>query len=68
MNKNDIVFDIETKQSFQEVGGASNMDKLGISVLGHTFMPMKNIAPLKSQRFPNLKKLSATLLTKKMDG
>ncbi|MEK7560086.1 MAG: ribonuclease H-like domain-containing protein [Patescibacteria group bacterium] len=37
MGKNDIVFDIETKKSFQEVGGAINMEKLGISVLGAYF-------------------------------
>lgn len=30
----DIVFDIETKKSFDEVGGKSNFDKLGISVVG----------------------------------
>ncbi|HLD34601.1 hypothetical protein A2W54_00925 [Candidatus Giovannonibacteria bacterium RIFCSPHIGHO2_02_43_13] len=30
----DVVFDIETKKSFDEVGGKSNFDKLGISVVG----------------------------------
>jgi len=34
MNTYDVVFDIETKKSFDEVGGKSNFDKLGISVVG----------------------------------
>lgn len=34
MKKNIIVYDIETKFTFDEVGGRGNLDKLGISVLG----------------------------------
>lgn len=34
MPQNIIVFDIETKHSFEEVGGRNNFEKLGISVLG----------------------------------
>jgi predicted PolB exonuclease-like 3'-5' exonuclease len=34
MRAGDIVFDIETKRSFDEVGGKDNLAKLGISVLG----------------------------------
>ncbi|MFH0800111.1 MAG: ribonuclease H-like domain-containing protein [Pseudomonadota bacterium] len=34
MAKNIIVFDIETKRSFDEVGGRDNFAELGISVLG----------------------------------
>jgi len=31
---NEVVFDIETKKSFQEVGGKHNMHLLGVSVVG----------------------------------
>ena len=34
VNKNIIVYDIETKFTFDEVGSRENFDKLGISVLG----------------------------------
>ncbi len=34
MGKNIIVFDIETKDAFSDVGGRDNFRKLGISVLG----------------------------------
>ena len=34
MNKGDVVFDVETKRSFDEVGGKNFMEKLGISVVG----------------------------------
>lgn len=34
MGKNIIVYDIETKYAFEEVGGREKLDKLGISVLG----------------------------------
>ena len=34
MGKNIIVFDIETKNAFSEVGGRDNLKELGISVLG----------------------------------
>jgi DEAD/DEAH box helicase domain-containing protein len=34
MNSGDIVFDVETKRSFDEVGGRNNFDKLGVSVVG----------------------------------
>ena len=34
MSANDIVFDIETKHSFDEVGGKQNFHKLGVSVIG----------------------------------
>ena len=32
--QNELVFDIETKQSFQDVGGKHNMHLLGVSVVG----------------------------------
>ena len=32
--QNELVFDIETKKSFQEVGGKQNMHLLGVSVVG----------------------------------
>lgn len=34
MNRGDIVFDVETKHSFDEVGGRNNFEKLGVSVVG----------------------------------
>lgn len=34
MNRGDIVFDVETKHSFDEVGGRNHFDKLGVSVVG----------------------------------
>jgi len=34
MGKNIVVFDIETKKAFSDVGGRENFHKLGISVLG----------------------------------
>ncbi|MBI2023299.1 ribonuclease H-like domain-containing protein [Candidatus Giovannonibacteria bacterium] len=34
MNPGDIVFDVETKKSFDDVGGKDHMEKLGISVIG----------------------------------
>jgi len=34
MSPGDIVFDIETKKSFDEVGGRDHFDKLGVSVIG----------------------------------
>ncbi|MDP3934842.1 MAG: ribonuclease H-like domain-containing protein [Candidatus Giovannonibacteria bacterium] len=34
MDAGDIVFDIETQKSFDEVGGQSHFDKLGVSVVG----------------------------------
>lgn len=37
MKPGDVVFDIETKYSFDEVGGRNNFDKLGVSVVGAYF-------------------------------
>ena len=34
MDDGDIVFDIETQKSFEEVGGKDNFGKLGVSVVG----------------------------------
>ena len=34
MHTGDIVFDVETKHSFDEVGGRDKFDKLGVSVVG----------------------------------
>ena len=34
MDIGDIVFDIETQKSFEEVGGQNNFEKLGVSVVG----------------------------------
>ena len=37
MNTGDIVFDVETKRSFEEVGGRDRLDQMGISVVGAYF-------------------------------
>lgn len=65
MNKNDIVFDVETKQSFQEVGGASNMDKLGISVLGVYFYADEKYCAFEEKEIPEFEKIIRELAHKK---
>lgn len=37
--KNTLVFDVETKKSFAQVGGRANIDKLGVSVIGAYLYP-----------------------------
>ena len=65
MGKNDIVFDIETKLSFQEVGGASNMDKLGISVLGAYFYADEKYRAFEEKELPEFEKIIRELAHKK---
>ena len=63
--KNDIVFDIETKLSFQEVGGASNMAKLGISVLGAYFYADSKYRAFEESELPEFEKIISELAHKK---
>lgn len=65
MGKNDIVFDIETKLSFQEVGGASNMNKLGISVLGAYFYATEKYRAFEEKELPEFEKIIRELAHKK---
>ena len=65
MNKNDIVFDIETQRSFQEVGGSENMAKLGISVLGAYFYVDSSYRAFEEHELPEFEKLIRELAHKK---
>jgi len=65
MTSNDIVFDIETKLSFQEVGGAQNMDKLGISVLGAYFYADEKYRAFEESEIPEFEKIICDLAHKK---
>lgn len=65
MTNNDIVFDIETKRSFQEVGGTSNMDKLGISVLGAYFYSDEKYRAFEESEIPEFEKIIRELAHKK---
>lgn len=65
MANNDIVFDIETKHSFQEVGGASNMNKLGISVLGAYFYSNSSYRAFEENELPEFEKIIRELAHKK---
>jgi len=65
MNKNDIVFDIETQRSFQEVGGFNNMEKLGISVLGAFFYSDSSYRTFEESELPEFEKIIRDLAHKK---
>lgn len=65
MNKNDIIFDIETKLSFQEVGGKDNMDKLGVSVLGAYFYSNEKYRTFEEHELPEFEKIIRDLAHKK---
>ncbi|MDO8522928.1 MAG: ribonuclease H-like domain-containing protein [bacterium] len=53
----DVVFDIETKKSFDEVGGKDHFDKLGISVVGaHTSVDDKYYA-FEEHEIPEFEKM-----------
>ncbi len=53
----DVVFDIETKKSFDEVGGKAHFDKLGISVVGaHTSQDDKYYA-FEEHEIPEFEKM-----------
>ncbi len=65
MGKNDIVFDIETKRSFQEVGGVNNMAKLGISVLGAYFYETEKYRAFEEHEILEFEKIIRELAHKK---
>lgn len=65
MNKNDIVFDIETKYSFQEVGGQGNMAKLGVAVLGAYFYVDEKYHTFEESEIPEFEKIIRELAHKK---
>lgn len=65
MASNDIVFDIETQRSFQEVGGSENMAKLGISVLGAYFYADEKYRAFEEREIPEFEKIIRELAHKK---
>ena len=65
MVNNDIVFDIETKLSFQEVGGKDNMEKLGISVLGAYFYADSKYLTFEERELRGFEKIIRELAHKK---
>lgn len=65
MGKNDIVFDIETKRSFQEVGGQDHVEKLGISILGAYFYGESKYLTFEEHELPEFEKIIRELAHKK---
>lgn len=57
MDKGDIVFDIETKKSFDEVGGRTFFDKLGISVVGAYIYGDDRYCAFEEREIPEFEKL-----------
>jgi DEAD/DEAH box helicase domain-containing protein len=57
MEKGDIVFDIETKHSFDEVGGKNNFHKLGVSVLGAFIYGPDKFMTFEEHELPEFEKL-----------
>jgi DEAD/DEAH box helicase domain-containing protein len=55
--RNELVFDIETKQSFQEVGGKHNMHLLGVSVVGVYNYADDSFVCYEEKDFPALEEL-----------
>ena len=56
---NEVVFDIETKQSFQEVGGKQYMERLGVSVVGTYSYATEEFKCFTESEFPELEQLLA---------
>lgn len=57
MLSGDLVFDIETKRSFDEVGGKGNFDKLGISVIGAYMYGEDKYYSFEEHEIPEFEKL-----------
>ena len=57
MKPGDIVFDIETQHSFDEVGGRDRFDKLGISVLGAYIYGDNTYVTYEEHEIPKFEKL-----------
>lgn len=58
--QNELVFDIETKKSFQEVGGKYNMPLLGVSVVGAYSYADDSFRCYEEKDFPELEELLRT--------
>lgn len=54
---NELVFDIETKKSFQEVGGKNNMHLLGVSIVGVYSYADDSLRCYEEKDFPALEEL-----------
>ena len=57
MSNGDIVFDIETKKSFDEVGGRNHFDKLGVSVIGAYVYGTDKYLAFEEHEIPEFQKL-----------
>lgn len=57
MNSGDIVFDIETKHSFDEVGGRDNFAQLGVSVIGAYVYGKNEYVAFEEHEIPEFEKL-----------
>ena len=57
MDTGDVVFDIETKKSFDEVGGRTFFDKLGVSVVGAYVYGKNEYAAFEEHEIPEFEKL-----------
>src|SRR3989338_1014536 len=57
MDDGDIVFDIETKKSFDEVGGRNNFGKLGVSVVGAYIYGPGQYLTFEEHEIPEFEKL-----------
>ena len=57
MNKGDVVFDVETKHSFDEVGGRSFFEKLGVSVVGAYVYGLDQYLAFEEHEMPKFEKL-----------
>lgn len=57
MQSSDIVFDIETKHSFDEVGGRDQFHKLGVSVIGAYLYDENRYAAFEEHEIPEFEKL-----------
>lgn len=57
MSPGDIVFDIETKKSFDEVGGRDHFDKLGVSVIGAYVYGAGQYLAFEEREIPEFEKL-----------
>ncbi len=57
MDTGDIVFDIETQKSFEEVGGQNNFEKLGVSVVGAYIYGQEKYLTFEEHEIPAFEKL-----------
>jgi len=60
MKAGDIVFDIETKNSFDDVGGRDHFDKLGVSVVGAYVYGADQYLAFEEYEIPEFEKLLKT--------